>query len=63
MVEPYLGLRDDLARGAYANYIAELLDRFTADEEDDSGELFALLDATMSRGRRSGGSALGGALL
>ena len=49
LVEPYLGLRDDLARGAYANYIAELLDRFTADEEDESDELFALLDATMSR--------------
>ena len=49
LVEPYLGLRDDLARGAYANYIAELLDRFTADEEDESGALFALLDATMSR--------------
>ncbi len=47
--QPYLGLRDDLGRGAYANYIAELLDRFTADEEEASDELFALLDETMAR--------------
>ena len=49
LVEPYLGVRDDLARGAYANYIAELLDRFTADEEEDSEALFALLDASLGR--------------
>ncbi len=47
--EPYLGIRDDLQRGAYANYAAELLDRFTADEEEDAGGLFALLDVTLGR--------------
>ena len=49
LVEPYLGLRDDLGRGSYANYVAELLDRFTADEEEDSVELFDLLDQTLAR--------------
>lgn len=49
LVEPYLGLREDLGRGAYANYVAELLDRFTADEEDASGELFRLLHQTLAR--------------
>ena len=49
LIEPYLGLREDLGRGAYANYVAELLDRFTADEEDDGGELFALLHQTLAR--------------
>ena len=47
--EPYLGIRGDLRRGAYANYAAELLDRFTADEEDNAGALFELLDATLRR--------------
>ncbi len=49
LIEPYLGLRDDLQRGAYANYAAELLDRFTADDEEDAGGLFALLDDTLKR--------------
>lgn len=49
LVEPYLGLREDLGRGAYANYVAELLDRFTADEEEESGELFTLLHQTLAR--------------
>lgn len=49
MLEPYLGLREDLTRGAYANYIAELLDRFTAEEEEASGALFTLLDGTLTR--------------
>ncbi len=49
LIEPYLGLRDDLQRGAYASYAVELLDRFTADDEDDVGGLFALLDDTLTR--------------
>ena len=49
LIEPYLGLREDLGRGAYANYAAELLDRFTADEDEADGELFPLLHQTLSR--------------
>ena len=49
LIEPYLGLREDLRRGAYANYVAELLDRFTADEEEASGGLFLLLHETLAR--------------
>ena len=49
LVEPYLGLRDDLGRGAYANYVAELLDRFTAEEEEDDQALFLLLHQTLTR--------------
>ena len=49
LIEPYLGLREDLRRGAYANYAAELLDRFTADEEEASGDLFTLLHETLAR--------------
>jgi DNA repair protein RecO (recombination protein O) len=48
---PYLPLREDLMRGAYASYAAELLDRFTAAEDADANyiELFQLLDDTFSR--------------
>jgi DNA repair protein RecO (recombination protein O) len=50
MTAPYLALREDLTRGAYASYAVELLDRFTADEvETESVKLFALLDATLDR--------------
>ncbi len=49
MVEPYLGLRDDLQRGAFANYAVELLDRFTAHAEEDYIDLFSLLDDTLKR--------------
>ncbi len=49
LIDPYLGLRDHLGRGAYANYVAELLDRFTADEEEDGPALFLLLHETLSR--------------
>ena len=50
MTEPYLPLRDDLTRAAYASYAAELLDRFTTDEDSaESGALFELLDATLRR--------------
>ena len=49
LVEPYLGLRDDLRRGAYANYTAELLDRFTTDEDAAQSELFDLLHHSLHR--------------
>lgn len=58
MVAPYLPLREDLDRGAYAGYVAELLDRFTAKDElhpdsmadeEDSALLFTLLDETFHR--------------
>lgn len=46
--EPYIILREDLTRGAYAAYTVELLDRFTEIGDDLQG-LFALLDATLGR--------------
>lgn len=49
LIDPYLGLRDDLRRAAYANYAAELLDRFTADEDIAQAELFALLHHSLRR--------------
>lgn len=49
LVEPYLGFREDLQRGAYANYAAELLDRFTADEDVGQSDLFVLLHQTLQR--------------
>ena len=47
--DPYLGLREDLRRSAYANYVAELLDRFTADEDVSQSDLFELLHMTLGR--------------
>lgn len=44
MTEPYLPLREDLQRGAYASYAAELMDRFTFDEDPDISDLYTLLD-------------------
>ncbi len=49
MLAPYLALREDLQRGAYASYAAELLDRFTTEGDEDYGALFTLLDATLGR--------------
>ena len=50
MIEPYLPVREELERGAYASYAAELLDRFTFDSDDtDTHRLFDLLDNTFER--------------
>lgn len=50
MLEPYLVIREDLERGAYASYAAELLDRFTFDSDDTyTVQLFNLLDDTFAR--------------
>src|SRR5438105_10194756 len=43
MVEPYMALREDLERGAYPNYLAELIDFFSEFEEQNTS-LFRLLD-------------------
>ena len=47
-VEAYRPLREDLLRSTYAHYFAELLDRFTG-EEEDIGELYGLLADSLSR--------------
>lgn len=50
MTQAYLPIREDLMRGAYANYAAELLDRFTYDSDDtNTTTLFDLLDTTFAR--------------
>ncbi len=49
MVAPYIPLREDLTRGAYASYSAELLDRFVAEGEEYHNDLFQLLDDTLDR--------------
>lgn len=50
MLEPYLVIRESLERGAYANYAAELLDKFTLDDDDIGAQrLFTLLDDTFAR--------------
>ncbi len=49
MRSPFLMLRDDLQRGAYAAYVSELLIRFTGEDDHQPSVLFALLDATYDR--------------
>lgn len=49
MTAPYQVLREDLTRGGFANYAAELLDRFTAAGEDDTRDLYRLFDETLDR--------------
>ncbi|RMF77439.1 MAG: DNA repair protein RecO [Chloroflexi bacterium] len=49
MVTPYQPLREDLQRGAYANYVAELADRFSTLDEPDDSSLFTLLSETFER--------------
>ena len=49
MIEPYLPLREDLQRGAYASYAVELLDKFVAAGEENQNSGFDLLDATLQR--------------
>jgi DNA repair protein RecO (recombination protein O) len=45
----YLPLRENLERGAYAGYVAELTDRLTLDEDDELAPVYNLLDATFQR--------------
>lgn len=49
MNRAYMGVREDLGRGAYASYTAELLDRFTGEADEGYEELFELLDDTLQR--------------
>jgi len=49
VLEPYLPLREDLERGAYAAYVTELIDRFVLTDEDHQAALFHLLDETYAR--------------
>ncbi len=49
MIAPFLPLRDDLTLGAYAGYAAELMDRFTASGDEDTHQVFTLLDETLNR--------------
>lgn len=48
LIEPYLSLREDLERGAYASYVVELLDHFSEADESNKA-LFELLDVTLHR--------------
>ena len=47
-VDPYMGLRYDLQRVAFASYVVEVLDRFTY-EEGQNISMFNLLTGTLSR--------------
>lgn len=49
MKQPYLAIREDLIRGAYANYAAELLNRFTYSGDDTLHPLYELLKNTFHR--------------
>lgn len=49
MIAPYLAIREDLQRGAYASYAMELLDRFTSEGEEDQSALFTLVTDTLER--------------
>lgn len=49
MIEPYLLIREDLSRGAYANYVVEALDKLTVTGQEDVQRLFALLHVSLKR--------------
>ena len=49
LVEPFLLMREDLVRGAYAAYAVELLDKLTQFEESDAEPLYQLLYQTLSQ--------------
>jgi DNA repair protein RecO (recombination protein O) len=48
-VDAYIPLREDLIKTGYAAYAAELLDRFTYEEETESSIPFRLLAETLGR--------------
>jgi len=48
-VEAYLPLRDDLLKTGNASYVAELLDRFTYEDESENFAVFRLLTDTLGR--------------
>jgi DNA repair protein RecO (recombination protein O) len=48
-IDAYQPLREDLVKTGYASYLAELLDRFTYEEESENYNIFPLLTETLSR--------------
>jgi len=48
-IEAYLTLRDDLIKTGYAAYCLELIDRFTYEEEIETGAIFRVLAETLKR--------------
>ncbi|MDX2079083.1 MAG: DNA repair protein RecO [bacterium] len=49
MTNPFLHLRENLRAGAYASYIAELVDKFTFDGDQDLHSLYDLTMTTFQR--------------
>jgi DNA repair protein RecO (recombination protein O) len=49
VVNPFINLRDDLHKSAYANYIAELTTSFTFEEDTHTQRIFDLLHNTLDR--------------
>lgn len=49
MTESYQALREDLTRGAYASFAAELVDRFVEPGDEEPRILYMLLDETLKR--------------
>lgn len=49
VVKPFIHLRDDLHKSAYANYIAELTSSFTYEEDANTQRAFDLLHDTLER--------------
>ncbi len=58
-IEPFVGLRRDLLRTTYAYYLAELVDAFLA-EHDENRPMFELLRASMGRLSTEGDGDRGG---
>jgi DNA repair protein RecO (recombination protein O) len=48
-VQAFTSLRDDLEQTGYASYVAELIDRFSYDEEGGNPAVFRLLSETLAR--------------
>ncbi len=48
-LDAYQPLREDLLKIGYAAYVAELLDRFTYEDESENRTIFRLLTETLSR--------------
>lgn len=49
MTDAYQPLREDLTRGAYASFAAELLDRFVEQGEEEPRALYVLFEETLGR--------------
>ncbi len=49
MTAPFLPLREDLTRGAYAGYCVELIDRLIAEGDGETAQAFTLLNDTFLR--------------